>query len=137
MGEPGFWDNNERAQKHIAKLNVLKRSVLPVVAFQGKVDDTHVMLELVEALEGQDRETNEKELDASVAAMAEELDKLEIASFRTGQFDRNNAFLSIQAGAGGTESCDWADMLFRMYNRWAERRGFEVEVQDVLQGDQA
>jgi len=72
-----------------------------------------------------------------VAAMGEELDKLEIASFLTGQFDRNNAFLSIQSGAGGTESNDWADMLFRMYNRWAERRGFEVEVQDVQSGDQA
>ena len=69
--------------------------------------------------------------------MADELDKLEIASFLTGQFDQNNAFLSIQAGAGGTESCDWADMLFRMYNRWAERRGFEIEVQDVQAGDQA
>jgi peptide chain release factor 2 len=137
MGAPAFWDNNERAQKHIAKLNVLKRSVLPVVAFQRKVEDTDVMLELVEALEGADREANEKELGDGVAAMAEELDKLEIASFLTGQFDKNNAFLSIQAGAGGTESCDWADMLFRMYNRWAERRGFEVEVQDVQSGDQA
>jgi peptide chain release factor 2 len=137
MGAPSFWDNNERAQKHIAKLNVLKRSVLPVIAFQKKAEDTDVMLELVEALEGADRETHEKELEDGVAAMAEELDKLEIASFLTGQFDRNNAFLSIQAGAGGTESCDWADMLFRMYNRWAERRGFEVEVQDVQSGDQA
>jgi peptide chain release factor 2 len=137
MGAPAFWDNNERAQKHIVKLNVLKRSVLPVIAFQKKVDDTDVMLELVEALEGSDREAHEKELEDGVAAMVEELDKLEIASFLTGQFDRNNAFLSIQAGAGGTESCDWADMLFRMYNRWAERRGFEVEVQDVQVGDQA
>jgi peptide chain release factor 2 len=137
MGQPAFWDNNERAQKHIAKLNVLKRSILPVIAFQKKVDDTDVMLELVEALDGADREAHENELAAGVAAMADELDKLEIASFLTGQFDRNNAFLSIQAGAGGTESCDWADMLFRMYNRWAERRGFEVEVQDVQAGDQA
>jgi peptide chain release factor 2 len=137
MGAPAFWDNNERAQKHIAKLNVLKRSILPVIAFQKKVEDTDVMLELVGALDGADREAHEKELEASVAAMADELDKLEIASFLTGQFDRNNAFLSIQAGAGGTESCDWADMLFRMYNRWAERRGFEVEVQDVQAGDQA
>ena len=137
MGAPAFWDNNERAQKHIAKLNVLKRSVLPVIAFQKKVEDSDVMLELVEALEPADREAHEKELQDSVAAMADELDKLEIASFLTGQFDRNNAFLSIQAGAGGTESCDWADMLFRMYIRWAERRGFEVEVQDVQAGDQA
>ncbi len=137
MGEPTFWDNNERAQKHIAKLNGLKRSVLPVVAFRGKVEDTDVMLELIEASTGAERESSERELSAGVAAMVEELDKLEISSFLTGQFDRNNAFLSIQAGAGGTESCDWADMLFRMYNRWAERRGFEVEVQDVQNGDQA
>jgi peptide chain release factor 2 len=137
MGDPAFWDNNERAQKHIAKLNVLKRSVLPVVAFQAKVDDTDVMLELVEGLDASEREAHVRELAAGVAAMAAELDRLEIASFLTGQFDRNNAFLSIQAGAGGTESCDWADMLFRMYNRWAERRGFEVEVQDVQSGDQA
>ncbi|HEY4990361.1 MAG TPA: peptide chain release factor 2 [Opitutaceae bacterium] len=137
MGDPSFWGNNERAQKHIGKLNVLKRSVLPVVAFQKKIDDSDVMVELVEGLDAAERESNEKEFEQSVAAMVEELDKLEIASFLTGQFDRNNAFLSIQAGAGGTESCDWADMLFRMYNRWAERRGFEVEVQDVLSGDQA
>jgi peptide chain release factor 2 len=137
MGAPSFWDNNERAQKHIVKLNTLKRSVLPVVAFQKKVEDTDVMLELVEASSPDEREAYEKEIEQSVAVMVEELDKLEIASFLTGQFDRNNAFLSIQAGAGGTESCDWADMLFRMYMRWAERRGFEVEVQDVLSGDQA
>jgi peptide chain release factor 2 len=137
MGDPAFWDNNERAQKHIANLNAMKRAVLPVVAFQGKVDDVDVMVELVEASPLAERESHEKELEATVATMAEELDKLEIASFLTGQFDRNNAFLSIQAGAGGTESCDWADMLFRMYNRWAERRGFEVEVQDVQAGDQA
>jgi peptide chain release factor 2 len=137
MGEPGFWDNNERAQKHIGKLNALKRAVLPVVAFQAKVEDTAVMVELVEASPAAEREAHERELDAAVAEMGAELDKLEIASFLTGQFDRNNAILSIQAGAGGTESCDWADMLFRMYNRWAERRGYDVQVQDVQAGDQA
>jgi len=137
MGEPGFWDNNERAQKHIGKLNGLKRSVLPVVAYQKKLEDTDVMLELVEGADAAEREGYERELEHSVAELVAELEKLEIASFLTGQFDRNNAFLSIQAGAGGTESCDWADILFRMYNRWAERRGFEVEVQDVLSGDQA
>ena len=137
MGAPAFWDNNERAQKHIGKLNALKRSVLPVVAFQKKVDDVGVMVELVEAADGAERETYAQELDTSVAAMVAELDQLEIASFLTGQFDKNNAILSIQSGAGGTESNDWADILFRMYNRWAERRGFTVEVQDVQVGDQA
>jgi len=137
MGAPAFWDHNERAQKHIGKLNALKRSVLPVVAYQKKLEDTDVMVELVEAAAGADREAYEQELQHSVEALVEELGALEIASFLTGQFDRNNAFLSIQSGAGGTESNDWADLLFRMYNRWAERRGFEVEVQDVQAGDQA
>ncbi len=137
MGAPTFWDNTERAQKHIAKLNTLKKSVLPVVAFQKKVDDVGVMTELVEAASDGEREMYAKELDAQVSGMIPELDQLEIACFLTGQFDRNNAIFSIQSGAGGTESNDWADMLFRMYNRWAERRGFEVEVQDVQVGDQA
>ncbi|HEX2854775.1 MAG TPA: peptide chain release factor 2 [Opitutaceae bacterium] len=137
QGAPGFWDSNERAQKHIAKLNSLKRSVLPVVAFHRKVEDLGVMLELVEAASAGERETYEKEVESSVAAMSSELDELEIASFLTGQFDKNNAILSIQSGAGGTEANDWADILFRMYNRWAERRGFTIEVQDVQVGDQA
>jgi len=137
MGGPGFWDNSERAQKHIAKLNALKRAVVPVVQFQRKLEDTDVMVELVGASTPADREAHERELAGTVSAMGAELDGLEIASFLTGQFDRNNAFLSIQAGAGGTESCDWADMLLRMYSRWAERRGFKVEIQDIQAGDQA
>jgi len=137
MAAPGFWDNTERAQKHIGTLNTLKRMVLPVVAFQRKVDDVGVMVELVEAASPAEQESNARELDATVDEMIDELDKLEIASFLNGQFDHNNAILSVQAGAGGTESCDWADILFRMYNRWAERRGFTVEVQDVQAGDQA
>jgi peptide chain release factor 2 len=137
MGSPDFWNNNERAQAHIAKLNVLKRSVLPVVDFHKRLGDVDVMVELIAAAEGAEQETSARDLDRQVAAMVAELDKLEIASFLTGQFDKNNAIFSIQSGAGGTEANDWADMLFRMYNRWAERRGFTLEVQDVQAGDQA
>src|SRR6185369_1522962 len=137
MGASTFWDNTERAQKHIAKLNGLKKAVLPVVAFKKKVDDVGVMVELVEAASAGEKEMYAQELDTQVGTMVEELDQLEIASFLTGQFDKNNAIFSIQSGAGGTESNDWADMLFRMYSRWAERRGFEIEVQDVQAGDQA
>ena len=137
MGEPGFWDNNERAQKHIVKLNTLKRAILPVVAFKKKADDLDVMVELIQGATGDEQAMYEEELTTSVGGMVEELDKLEIASFLTEPFDKNNAFLSIQAGAGGTESNDWADILFRMYSRWAERRGFELEVQDVQAGDTA
>ena len=137
MAAPGFWDNHDRAQKHIGKLNGLKRTVQPITAFQKKIDDVGVMVELVDAASPGEQETYARELDQTVAGLGGELDKIEVTSFLSGQFDRNNAILSIQAGAGGTESCDWADMLFRMYNRWAERRGFAVEVQDVQAGDQA
>jgi len=137
MGDPAFWDNNERAQKHIAKLNGLKKTIGGLVAFNKKLDDAAVMIELIEMATGAEQEASAKELDTTVAAMVEELDQIEIASFLTGQFDRNNAIFSIQAGAGGTESNDWADILFRMYSRWCERRGFEVELMDVQPGDQA
>jgi peptide chain release factor 2 len=137
MAAPDFWDNNDRAQKHIAKLNGLKRAVNPVVAYRKKVDDLGVLLEFAEMSEGAEQEEYERELESTTAAMMTEVDALEIASFLTGQFDRNNAILSIQAGAGGTESNDWADMLFRMYNRWAERAGFTVELMDVQDGEQA
>jgi peptide chain release factor 2 len=137
MGAPDFWNNTERAQKHIAKLNGLKKTVLPVVAYLKKLDDVAVMVELVEAATPAERETYARELDATVEKLVPELDALEISSFLTGQFDRNNAILSIQSGAGGTESNDWADMLFRMYSRWAERRDYTLELQDVQAGDQA
>ncbi|HTO04295.1 MAG TPA: peptide chain release factor 2 [Opitutus sp.] len=137
MGAPGFWDNNDRAQKHISKLNLLKRRTLPIVAFQKKVDDLDVMVELAETASSGEADTYIQELETSVKDMTAELDELEIASFLTGQFDANNAIFSIQSGAGGTEANDWADLLFRMYSRWAERRGFTVELQDVQPGDTA
>jgi peptide chain release factor 2 len=137
MGAPDFWSNNERAQKHIGKLNALKKAVLPVVAFQKKIDDLGLMLELIAGEDAAAQEAYAAELKGTVAALATELDELEIASFLTGQFDRNNAIFSIQAGAGGTESNDWADILFRMYSRWAERRGFTTELMDVQPGDTA
>jgi peptide chain release factor 2 len=137
MGAPAFWDVPDRAQKHIAKVNNLKRTIAGVVAFHKKIDDAAVMIELIDSAEAAEQESYAKELDQAVSAMVEELDKLEIASFLTGQFDRNNAIFSIQAGAGGTESNDWADILFRMYSRWAERRNFKVELMDVQPGDTA
>jgi len=137
MSAPDFWDNQDRAQKHIAALNSLKRAVLPLVAFRKKVDDLDVLAEFAQGSEGAEQESYERELEETTAALLTELDGLEIASFLTGQFDRNNAILSIQAGAGGTESNDWAAMLFRMYTRWAEERGFTAEIMDVQEGDQA
>jgi len=137
MGDPTFWNLAEKAQKHIAKLNGLKKTIAGLVAFNKRLDDANVMVELIEASTPAEQEEYAKDLNASVPGMVEELDKLEIASFLTGQFDRNNAIFSIQAGAGGTESNDWADILFRMYSRWCERKGYTVELMDVQPGDQA
>jgi len=137
MAAPTFWGNQERAQQHIAKVNGLKRAIGGLVEFNRKLADAGVMVELVQAAAGAEQEQYSRELEHTVAALVDEIDGIELRSFLSGRFDRNNAILSIQAGAGGTESCDWADMLFRMYTRWAERRGFAVEVQDVLAGDEA
>ena len=137
MGAPEFWDNNERAQKHIGKLNGLKKTIGPIVDFQKRLGDVDVMLELIEAGSEPEKEEYSRELESQVSAMVSELEQIEIGAFLTGQFDRNNAILSIQAGAGGTESNDWADMLFRMYSRWAERRDFKLELMDVQPGDTA
>jgi peptide chain release factor 2 len=137
MGAPEFWNNPERAQKHIARLNGLKRMIAGVVGFNKRLEDAALMVELIESATPAEEEAHARELNASVTAMVDELDRLEIASFLTGQFDRNNAIFSIQAGAGGTESNDWADILFRMYSRWCERRGFGVELMDVQPGDTA
>ncbi len=137
MAAPTFWDNSERAQKHIAKLNILKKTIGGLVAFHKKLDDIAVMIELIDTASESEKDAYARELDHTVKTMVAELDQLEIASFLNGQFDQNNAILSIQSGAGGTESNDWADMLFRMYTRWADRAGFTVEVQDVQVGDQA
>ena len=137
MGAPEFWTSPERAQKHIAKLNGLKRTIAGLVAFNKRLDDAAVMVELIQAATPAEEESYARELTAAVTAMVEDLDKLEIASFLTGQFDRNNAIFSIQAGAGGTESNDWADILFRMYSRWCERKGYTVELMDVQPGDTA
>ncbi|HWA29015.1 MAG TPA: peptide chain release factor 2 [Lacunisphaera sp.] len=137
MGAPDFWNNPEKAQKHIADVNALKRAIGGLVAFNKRLDDTAVMVELIESATPAEAEEYARELNASVATMVADLDTLEISSFLTGQFDRNNAILSIQAGAGGTESNDWADILFRMYSRWCERKDYTVELMEVQPGDTA
>ncbi len=137
MGAPGFWDSQEKAQALITRLNDAKRLINGVVGFQKKLADLEVMLELVASTSGDEKDVYEAELTRTIGTMDKEIEGIELESFLTGRFDKNNAIFSIQAGAGGTESCDWADMLFRMYSRWAERRGFKLEIDNVQSGDQA
>lgn len=137
MAEPGFWENQDKAQEVIGESNRLKRSTEGIKTFRKEQEDLAAMLELVDEADADEAAEYERELERAIPKLAERLDKLELASFLSGKLDANNAILSIHAGAGGTESCDWADMLLRMYTRWAERSDFTVEVQDVSEGEEA
>lgn len=136
MSEPTFWDDQNAAQEVISASNKLKQSIVGIVDFTKMLDDVPVMLELAEE-GGDEAEEYEKELLDLIEKLSAKIDRLEILAFLSGELDPNPAILTIHAGAGGTESCDWADMLFRLYTRWAERCGFNVEIQDVQSGEEA
>jgi peptide chain release factor 2 len=138
MAEPSFWEDPATAQKVIADANRLKHAVHPVRDFQAEVEDLQAMLELVDEMAGDpEAEVYESEIVSTLKRLEPRLDALELASFLTGSHDSCNAFLTINSGAGGTESCDWAEMLMRMYTRWAEKSGFDVEVLDIMPGEEA
>lgn len=135
MARQDFWDNQAEAQKIVSELTRLKGLVAPQTALKRRVDDLNALFELAE--ESDNDESLAAELAAETTKLHSELDKIEIESFLSGPLDSSNAIMTIHAGAGGTESCDWAEMLFRMYMRWAERRGFKVEIEDVQDGEEA
>jgi peptide chain release factor 2 len=139
MADPAFWENQAAAQKVIGEANRLKAMVNPAKAFQGELGDLAAMLELVDEMQEDDEDaaTYQQEVVDTLARLEPKLDQLELASFLNGPNDGCNAFITINSGAGGTESCDWADMLLRMYTRWAESAGFKVEVLDLTPGDEA
>ena len=135
MSAPSFWDDQDTARKVGSENNRLKQTVTKVEEFRSEVEDLEALCELCD--EDEDDEEMAKEFVDSLESILSKADDLEVASFLSEPFDARPALLSIHAGAGGTESCDWADMLMRMYVRWAERRGFDVEVQDLQPGEEA
>lgn len=137
MAEQDFWDDQESANKVVTEVSHTKARIQPIIKFMERIEDTKTLVELVEDADEEDGEEYLKEINSSVGKMVSDLDALEIQSFLSGKMDRNNAILSINAGAGGTESCDWADMLYRMYVRWAERSGYTVETDDLSPGEEA
>lgn len=137
MAAEGFWNDQKAAQEIISESNKLKRVVNGLTEFKAIFEDSKAMEELLEE-EGVDENSEEAvELQQSAELLKVALDELEIQSYLKGPHDHCNAILSVNAGAGGTESCDWADMLFRMYTRWAERREFKTEIIDILPGEEA
>jgi peptide chain release factor 2 len=137
MAADDFWNNREQAQKLVEEASSLRSKIKLFIQAEKKLADFHVMIELCETEPEAEQLKQQRDLERDLAAFAGELDALELGVFLNGPHDRSNCIVSVNAGAGGTESCDWAAMLMRMYQRWAEARGWEVEVIDVLPGEVA
>lgn len=142
MAAPDFWQDRERAQHVIGEASNVKSRLRIFDETAEAAEEAEVLLELVEEeMETGAGSTDESATLAELTAAVEKLDKqvvqLEFQSLLGGEYDRNSAILAIHPGAGGTESMDWAEMLLRMYTRWAERRGFQVQLLDLLPGDEA
>jgi peptide chain release factor 2 len=132
MQEPGFWDDQERAASVSAEHSVASRRLQSFRKLESEVDD----LEALEELAAED-ESIAGELEDARASVQSQLDELEEARLFSGPYDSGDAVVSVHAGTGGTDSQDWAEMLLRMFLRWAERRGFKVEMAEASEGEEA
>jgi peptide chain release factor 2 len=137
MAGETFWNSREQAQKLIDEAGLLRKKTEPVLQAEKHLEDFHVMVELGEAEPEAAQLKLQQELERDLAKFTRDLEALELNVFLNGPHDHNNCILSINAGAGGTESCDWANMLLRMYQRWAESRDWEVDMTDALPGEAA
>ena len=135
---PGFWDDPAAARKVIEQTNAQRLFVKPYDTLVQMTEDIEVMCEMVEAEpDGAQRQMALEELVRMLDEADACADKLRLQSLLSGPLDACNAFVTLHAGAGGTESCDWADMLLRMYRRYCEEQGFEIEILDLQPGDEA
>lgn len=138
MADASFWENKERAQKQIEEVSSLKSKVLPMVDLAKRVEDLEVLKLLIEEESDAEQQASAgAELASEYQKIGEELDHFELQCLLSGEHDKSSAYLTIHSGAGGTESCDWAEMLLRMYERWIERNGYTKEIMDIQLGDEA
>ncbi|MEI8343283.1 MAG: PCRF domain-containing protein, partial [Verrucomicrobiota bacterium] len=122
MSAPDFWNSRERAQQLVEEVSQLRGKINPLLALERQLDDLEVLKSLAdEETEPASRASALGEVESEYASVIKNLGDLELRSLLGGEYDRSNAFVTIHSGAGGTESCDWADMLLRMYQRWIER----------------
>jgi peptide chain release factor 2 len=137
MTGEAFWNNQEAAQKVIAESNDIRGKIDPLARFGRQLEDVQVMLELAQAEPEAAQARLETEITADTTGLLAQLDAFELRTFLNGPLDKNNCIFTINAGAGGTEAQDWAEMLSRMYGRWFDSRGWKWEVTDALEGDSA
>ncbi len=134
MEEPDFWNDPESSAKQSKELGSLKDDVNTYNKLEGQFED---MFGLIDMANEENDESMLEDIRAEYADFTESYETLRLKTLLSGEYDKKNAILRLNAGAGGTESCDWCGMLFRMYSRWAERHGFQIEVLDSLDGDEA
>jgi len=132
--EPGFWDDIEKSQKILQKVKSLKDKVETFEKMRNQLEDIETLNEL--GMEEED-ESVILEIEQGIKKLKDTLFKLKLETLLSGPYDKNNAILTLHAGAGGTEAQDWVQMLFRMYSRWAEQRGYSVKILDILDGEEA
>jgi len=134
MEAPGFWDDPDRSNRQMKELKQLKDTVDQCSGLKSQYEDIETLIEM--GYEAQDEEMI-PEIRGELDSFIETFEALRISTLLSEEYDKCNAILKLNAGAGGTESCDWAGMLYRMYTRWAERKGFSIDVLDFLDGDEA
>lgn len=132
--QPDFWQNSIDAQAKMQQLSTLKRSIEPYEKIKHEFDELKILFELGQ--EENDAQTFD-EITKKLCGLKKEIEELEFKRVLSGEHDKSNAFLSIHPGAGGTESCDWAEMLLRMYLRWAEDKKFTTQTLEFLAGEEA
>lgn len=134
IAKEGFWDDLEHSQKVLQESKTLENRINSYKKMQSELEDIITLIEL-SIEEGETEST--PDMNAECDAFIKKLEEMKLASLLTGEYDHSNAILTFHAGAGGTEAQDWAEMLYRMYNRWAERHHFKVTTLDYLDGDEA
>jgi peptide chain release factor 2 len=137
MAGETFWNNQEAAQKVINEANNIRGNLDPLARFGKQIEDLKVMLELAQAEPEEAQLKLQAEIEADANKFLADLDTFELRTFLNGPHDKNNCIFTINAGAGGTEAQDWAEMLSRMYGRWFDLRGWKWEITDALAGDSA
>lgn len=134
MEEPGFWDNNDRAQGFMKELKNLKDTIEEYGNLKTKYEDIQTLIQM--GYEENDASLL-PEIEETLNIFISELEDMKLKKLLSGEYDKYDAILTLHAGAGGTESCDWANMLCRMYQKWADRKGYKTEILDFLDGEEA
>ena len=133
MQEPGFWDNSQKAEEVTKKSKLIKDKIENYDKLKSQLDDIEVLKDLME----EDDEESENEIIDTIKSIEAEIDDYNMKILLSGEYDKNNAIVTLHVGVGGTDANDWTEMLLRMYTRWCENKGYSVETIDLIAGDEA